>query len=142
MGEQGRVKAVASPMRVRDTSGLRSPSAVLSPPSSPSKKDMARLAEQKAMEWASGISPNGEQGGLTPSSRSSRRSPAKRTPKSPLVSTRGCLLGAGPTLPSTPELKPASKEPASAVESQLDDILKELDEIDRIHDDVCMLAHC
>merc|ERR1712139_270981 len=132
--QQGCVKAgraVASPMRIRTPAGVRSPSGVFSPPSSPSKKDMARLAEQRAMEWAAGQSPRPKTG---------QKSPSRRTPKSPLLSTRGGLLGAGSDLPATPERAPASMEPASAVERQLDDILNELDEIDRIHDDVCMLA--
>jgi len=133
--ERGQVKAVASPMRVRNTTGLRSPAAWHSPPSSPSKKEMARLAEQKALEWAAGQDSGRDRGNLSARSKSGQQSPSRRTPKMALSSTRGCLLGAAPTATET------SKEPASAVERQLDDILNELDEIDRIHDDVCMLAH-
>lgn len=131
--DQGRVKAVASPMRVRNASAAssRSPRSGPSTPSSPSKKEMARLAEQRALEWASGQSPRPTPGQATPS----------RSPKSPSRSARGGLLGGGSNLPTTPEQPLASTDGPSAVERELDDILKELDEIDRIHDDVCMLAH-
>merc|ERR1712139_73452 len=84
--DQGRVKAVASPMRIRSTpsASSRSPRSVQSPPSSPSKKEMARLAEQRALEWAAGQSPR---------SQSGQASPNRSSPKSAL-STRGGLLGA------------------------------------------------
>lgn len=128
--KQERVQAVASPMRVRNATGSRSPQTLPSPASSPSKQDMVRVAEQRALDWAAG---------LTPRSKSGQQSPSRRTPKESLLSARGGLLGGTP--PRPPELTPASKESASAVERQIDDILNELDEIDRIHDDVCMLAH-
>lgn len=131
-GGQRQMKAVASPMRVRNPTGLRSPrSARLSPPSSPSKKDMARVAEQRAMEWAAG-QPSPPRAGQPKSGQPSPR----RTPKTPMLSTRGELLASG-----YPEAGPGSLNSTSAVERQLDDILNELDEIDRIHDDVCMLSH-
>jgi len=127
---QERVQAVASPMRVRNATGSRSPQTLPSPNSSPSKQEMVRVAERRALDWASG---------LTPRSKSGQQSPSRRTPKESLLSARGGLLGGTPPRPL--ELTLASKESASAVERQIDDILNELDEIDRIHDDVCMLAH-
>jgi len=135
VGEQGRVKAVASPMRVRNACGPISPTC-LSPPMSPSKKDMARLAEQRALDWAAGRPAGCGNGGSR--SRSGQLSPSRRSPKTPC---HGTLLAEGTDLLATRDVAPVLKEPASAIERQLDDILKELDEIDRIHDDVCMLAH-
>lgn len=149
-------RAVASPMRVRTANGARPSSSLLSPKKSPSKKEMARIAEQQALEWSAAGSPKGSsighgRGSLSPRSSSGQHSPSRRSPKagSPKTAlmTIGGLVGDG--LPSggvSPVLIPESnssptKEPASAVERQLDDILKELDEIDRIHDDVCMLKH-
>lgn len=139
----GHVQSVASPMRVRGTPGLRSPSAVSSPSQTLSKREMAQLAEQKALEWSSGKATGHGRISLSPSSKTSQRS-QNATPKS----SRGGLLGGtltsellGGSPVSESENVPAkSSKPASAVETQLDDILKELDEIDRIHDDVCMLA--
>merc|ERR1719487_1511660 len=137
---QRQMKAVASPMRVRNPNGLRSPRSGLSTPSSPSKRDMACVAEQRAMEWAAGQQ--------SPRRSTQPNSPAKSGPPSPMNST---LLSPSRRTPKTPVL-PSCRDlgyPAvisetntsSAVERQLDDILRELDEIDRIHDDVCMLAH-
>lgn len=131
--EQGR--AVASPMRTSNGGGFRSPTILLSPTSSPSKKDMALLAERNALQWAAGQ--HSARNRASPRLKSGQNSPS-RTPKKPLLSSRGGLLGAGHP---TAELSPTSREPTSTVERQLDDILNELDEIDRIHDDVCMLAH-
>jgi len=127
---QERVQAVASPMRVRNATGSRSPQTLPSPIHSPSKQEMARVAEQRALDWAAGLSPR---------SKSGQQSPSRRTPKESLLSARGGLLGDTSFRP--PELTPVAKESASAVERQIDDILNQLDEIDRIHDDVCMLAH-
>merc|ERR1712224_454916 len=106
-------------MRIRSSASgsSRSPRSTASPPSSPSKKEMAELAEQRALEWAAGQSPR---------TKSGQTSPSRRTPKSPMRSTRGGLLGSG--LPATPEQAPLSTNTPSAVERELDDILKELDE--------------
>merc|ERR1712046_84310 len=112
-------RAVASPQRNRLGNSLRHPASLRSPPSSPSKKEMARLAEEKAMAWAVGQR-------KTPRLKAENPSPS-RTPKATLQAARGGLLCGGT----------APVQPASTVESQLDDILKDLDEIDRIHDDVC-----
>jgi hypothetical protein len=116
-------RAVASPQRNRLGNSLRHPASLRSPPSSPSNKEMARLAEEKAMAWAVGQR-------KTPRLKAENPSPS-RTPKATLQAARGGLLCGGT----------APVQPVSTVESQLDDILKDLDEIDRIHDDVCMLAH-
>merc|ERR1711924_131661 len=123
-------------MRVRNSNGIRSPPATLSPTSSPTKKDMVQMAEQRAMEWAAGQSPT---------SRSGQRS-QRWSPKSPSSSTLGSLLGAGShstgtDLPAATQNAPSAQKATSSVERQLDDILNELDEIDRIHADVCMLSH-
>jgi len=131
--KQSDMRAVASPLRPRNPDGSRSPQAVLSPThlhgnksphsgispkNSPTKREMARIAEQRALHWA------------TQSPRS-----ARSKPKSP-------LMPCGTDLPAALTHAPVSEDTAtSAVEKQLDDILKELDEIDRIHDDVCMLTH-
>jgi hypothetical protein len=132
-------RAVASPMRIRTATGVRSPNSVLSPPHSPSKKDMVQLAEQRAIEWAAGQHSARDRVSSSPRLKSGQSSPSRSPKKSPLAN-RGGLLGA-PLISGTSELSPAAREPASAAERQLDDILAELDEIDRIHDDVCMLAH-
>jgi hypothetical protein len=127
-------RAVASPQRNRNPNSLRQPASLRSPPASPSKKEMARVAEEKAMVWNSG-----QRNGLTPRLKAEQPSPC-RTPKTTLQAARGGLLPRGPSSPSAHDQ--AHAQPISTVESQLDDILKDLDEIDRIHDDVCMLSHC
>merc|ERR1712093_514392 len=100
--EQG-PRAVASPMRVRTANGLRSPSSALSPKTSLSKKDIVQLAEQRALEWAAG---QHDPASASPRSRSGLTSPSRRTPKTPLLSARGGLLGTGTASPKTAELSP------------------------------------
>lgn len=155
-GAASPARAVASPMRVRTANGARPSSTLLSPTKSPSKKEMARLAEQQALEWSAAGSPKGSsighcRGSLSPRSSSgqhspNRRSPKAGSPKTALMTIGGLVRDGLPSGGGSPVMIPEScssptKEPASAVERQLDDILKELDEIDRIHDDVCMLKH-
>lgn len=123
-------RAVASPMRSRNSPGMGSPNHVRSPRSLPTQQEMARVAEQRAMEASSTKSPRAKEGLGSPN----------RTPKAIVLANRGGLCGAGYESTQAHVDSPNTRAPASAVERQLDDILKELDEIDRIHDDVCMLS--
>merc|ERR1719440_1128552 len=100
---------------------------------------MALMAEQRAKEWAAGSPRRTTQSKLSakcgpPSpTNSALLSPSRRTPKTPVMSSCRDQVGYPAAVGDT--------NASSAIDRQLDDILNELDEIDRIHDDVCMLAH-
>jgi len=127
---KGALRAVASPQRVRN-GGPRSPSS--GSPGSPSKKEMARLAEERAMEWVA----SGRQSLGSPIMKKGKGSPKNSAPPlaTSLLSTRSSFSGE-----AVSTRLDTLGSPSTALERQLDDILLELDEIDRIHEDVCMLA--
>jgi hypothetical protein len=106
----------------------------LSKPSSPTKKEMARLAEEKAMGWNESINK-----GLSPRLKLGPNSPGKSPEKPIQLAKSGTRLHESISSPKAIDPKPVMNS-ASTVEDQLDELLKELDEIDRIHGDVCMLA--
>jgi hypothetical protein len=106
----------------------------LSKPSSPTKKEMARLAEEKAMGWN-----ESRHTGLSPRLKLGPNSPGKSPEKLTQLVNSGTRLHESISSPKAIDPKPVMNS-ASTVEDQLDELLKELDEIDRIHGDVCMLA--
>jgi len=117
-------------------SGARSPAA----PLSPSKREMARMAEERAMEWASGGQARGS---------SRKRVDGAKGSLGAVLSPALCGVSPRKSLGSRPPASPmavASPPPGGprreklAVEVELDAILGELDEIDRIHDGICRLT--
>jgi hypothetical protein len=124
-------RGIASPQNNRNAGHPKRPPLPRSNPSSPTKKEMARLAEEKAMQWN-----EGRHKGLSPRLKLGQNSPKKSPEKSMHLLSGSRNLHESTTSANAIEV-PNS---ASIVEDQLDELLKELDEIDRIHDDVCMLA--
>jgi hypothetical protein len=128
-------RAIASPQRGGSSGLLKRPPLPRSNPSSPTKKEMARLAEEKAMEWN-----ESRYKGFSPRLKLGQHSPSKSPEKSKQIVNSARRLHEATVSPKASDPKPVQNS-ASIVEDQLDELLKELDEIDRIHDDVCMLAN-
>jgi len=141
----------------RDTAGTAAgpaqlPRARASPACTPSRQAMAQIAEARATEWAAQQEHEGScrsPSSGSPTAHLHAAKPQRRgcSPKkassllSPTASSTGRATVATP-LNGRVSVSPSSgaKEEKSAVEQQLDEILHEFDEIDRIHSHVCELV--
>eukprot|EP00929_Paragymnodinium_shiwhaense_P002391 TRINITY_DN102619_c0_g1_i1.p1 TRINITY_DN102619_c0_g1~~TRINITY_DN102619_c0_g1_i1.p1 ORF type:complete len:478 (-),score=101.65 TRINITY_DN102619_c0_g1_i1:58-1491(-) len=139
-------KAAQPPVRDAPTPLRRGPGSC----SPLSKKELARVAEERAMDWAAAKasscgSPTKAAFPKSPNAAATTPVMGKRGLASPLSSRK--LQNGSPLLTSlvvsaggSPKGATADKHgesparPQTAMEAQLDDILKECDEIDRIHE--------
>jgi len=111
---------LASPMAATSSRGFSK--------GSPSRKAMARMSEIKAMEWAAQQRDSPKR---SPTSGGARIPPTHgraAQPKEGLVAGSECCTAT------------AASRPSTALERHLDELLGDLDEIDRIHDDICKLS--
>mmetsp|Transcript_56005 Transcript_56005/g.133439 ORF Transcript_56005/g.133439 Transcript_56005/m.133439 type:complete len:496 (-) Transcript_56005:39-1526(-) len=155
-----RSPAAAGPKHAsaRTAEGCGSSSSTPTKAKSPSKEMMVRMAEARALEWAASrtraspkgshmegrygapcSSPAGSSTGLTAGRQLQSPSAAKPPQKSSLL-LNDEAAGSGARSAQQSPLGSPQKSQSHAIEEQLDDILRELDEIDRIHDDLHQLT--